>query len=545
MDAASSLFERARDALRRYDSATADQLERAWQRRPWTVTITGDDSLGELLTAVCGEWVASGPSLCVKRGPRARFRAVREDGTVEQHALALPGEDREILASRAAAAREEFGERVHAIEKVGTAVPLIVRRRPQWWQLWLWPFYLLLSWVYRRRLVAVERAVGAGDDARRDVEAAELELATTDARARQLRVRYGESLRAVASHRGVRELEIEVSDGPLPEGVELTTAAKDGVDLVLTAREAGAAIAKLAELAASGRAAALARQAREAITAAAAAMNERIARAEDDFRARLAKLEAMRIGDPEGFGQSVRARLRPSVIASVRATIEHASTHLGSELAQLSQEWIGAIAGTADADALSAAVERIEVSAPNVTQRIADEVRLLVSNAVAGIAHDLYPELVAAMRPHGLPEPPRGARIEVEPVELLPSLGGTGAKLGGTLNRLTGLFRGFDAKKLDTREKAHARLEHMKEIAHAELLDAEPKLHDAISAAIGEELGTLVAMQQQWLDTAQIAEREAVVREREQLAQVAAQRDAAFRAADDLADELARTGRAA
>jgi hypothetical protein len=532
-----SLFGRARDALRRYDSAAAGELERELAARPWVVAIARDDTLGEVITAVCGEWIAGDVAVRMRRGPRAKFRAVKPDGTVEAHALALPGDDRDVLASRATAAREELDQRQTAIEKVGSSVPLIVRRPPRWWQLWLWPAYWILSWWYRRRLVEVERAVGAGDDARRGVETAELELATADARARQLRVRYGESLRAVAS--AARELELEVSEGPLPEGVVLTTSI-ESADLVLPARAAGAALARLDELAAQAREVTLARRAKDAITLAAAAMNDRLSRAEDEFRARFSKLEAMRIGDPDGFSQNVRARVRPQLVASVHALIEHASSHLGGELARLGTEWIGSIAGAADGDALAAVVERIEVSAPNVTQRIADEVRLLVGNGAAGVAHDLYPALVAAMKPHGLPEPPRGERVAVAPIEMLESLGGSGAKLGGALKKLTGLFKGFDAKRADTREKAHARLEHLKEVAHADLLDAEPKLHDAITAAITGELATLVALQQQWLEAAHAAEREAVIREREALAQVAAERDAAFRDADSLADELAR-----
>jgi len=549
-----SLFERSRDALRRYDSAAAAELDREWEKRPWVIAVTRDDTLGEVLTAVCGEWIAGDTAIRVRRGARAKFRGVKPDGTIEAHALALPGDDREILASRAAAAREELDERQVAIWKVGSSVPLLIRRRPQWWQIWLWPAYWILSWWYRRRLVEVERAVGAGDDARRGVESAELELATSDARARQLIVRYGESLRAVAGN--ATQLQIEVSEPPLPEDVELVIARRAdavsdalvdamAVDLTLPAREAGASLAKLGELAAQARATTLARRAKDAITAAAAAMNDRIARAEDDFRARFAKLEAMRIGDPEGFSQSVRARVRPQLVASVHALIEHASAHTDGELARLGEEWIGSIAGAADGDALGAVVERIELSAPNVTQRIADEVRLLVTNGVSGIAHDLYPELVAAMKPHGLPEPARGVRVEIAAVEIVPSLGGSGAKLGGALKKLTGLFKGFDGKRADTREKAHARLEHLQEVARAELLDAEPKLHEAITAALAGELATLITLQKQWLDAAQLAEREAVVREREELAQVAAERDSAFRDADWLADELARAAPAA
>ena len=66
MDAPSTLFERARDALRRYDSAAADELELAWKRTPWCVAIVEDAAMGEVLTAVCGEWIAGGPALRVR-----------------------------------------------------------------------------------------------------------------------------------------------------------------------------------------------------------------------------------------------------------------------------------------------------------------------------------------------------------------------------------------------------------------------------------------------------------------------------------------------
>jgi len=529
-----SLFERARDALRRHDAAAADELEAAWNKRPYIVAISGD--CAEVVSAAIGLKVGVRDAR-VRRGSRSRFRAVKEDGTSEEHALDAVPAERERLLDSVREAKQELDQRATAIEKAGSSVPIVVRRQPKWWQLWLWPLWFVLSWIYRRRLVAVERAVGAGDDARRGVEAAELELATSDTRAREVRARYAESLRAVAAT--AKSLEIEVADGPLAVGVELVTD-PDGADLVLPAREVGVALGRLDQIAAKARELALVRRAREVITAAGAALDKRLARAEEEFRTRLARFDAMRIGDVEGFVSVVTARVRPQIVAGVHALMEHAAVHLGSELTTLSTEWIGSIAGAADGDALSAVVERVEVSAPNVTQRIADEVRLLVANGVAGVVHDLWPELVAALEPHGLPPPAKAVKAEVPPVELLPSLGGSGAKLGGRLKRLTGLFKGFDSKRTDARESAHARLEHLKEVANAELLDAEPRLHEAIAAAIAGELGQLIALQQTWLERAMTKEREAVVKDREGLAAVAAARDAAFRDADALADELAR-----
>jgi len=528
-----SVFERARDALKRYDAASAAELGRAWEQRPWIVAITGDGT-GEVVSAVCGEKVSLTAAARIQRGVRTQFRAVREDGRSEEHALATRGHDHDLLAARAADAREELAKHHTAIERVASTVPVIVRRKPPWWQLWLWPIYWLLRRLNRQRLVEVDHAVAAGDDARRVVEAAELELASADVRAKQLRASYGELLRRLARADGVRELVIEVAEGPLPEGVELVTGEREDADLVLPAREAGVKLVQLAELAAQAREVALARKAREAITAAAKAMDDKLARAEDDFRARLAKLEAMRIGDVEGFVRAVTARLGPKLVAGIHAALEAAQAQLGAELTKLQQEWLGSIAGAPDSEELGDVVERIDLSAPNVTQQIADGVRLVVENGVNSTANELYPDILAAMKPHGLPEQ-RNRHIVTATVELLPSLGGAEGKQGGTLKKLAGLFKGFDSKKSDARERAEARIEHFREVASAELLDGEPRLHAALASAIGGELTVLAALQQKWLEDALEKERAAVARERESLTQVAAARDAAYRDADSLA----------
>ena len=528
-----TVFERACDALKRYDAVSAGELERAWKKRPWVVVIAGDGA-DEVVAAVCGEKVSGAAMVRIQRGVRTQFRAVRADGRSEEHALASRGDDHDLLAARAADARDELAKHHVAIERVATAVPVIVRRKPQWWQFWLWPIYLVLRRLYRHRLVDVDAAVTAGDGARRVVEAAELELASADARARQARARYADSLRKLATTAGVRELVIEVADGPLAEGVELVVGERDDADVTLSPREAGVRLVQLAELASQAREAALARKAREAITAAAKAMDDKLTRAEDDFRARLAKLDAMAIGDIDGFVQAVTARLRPLIVSGVHAVLEQAQAHLGTELGKLQQEWTSSIAGASDGEDLSDVIERVDVSAPNVTQRVADEVRLLVNNGIDGVARDLYPQIVAAMKPHGLPEQ-HNRHIVVAAVELLPSLGGAEAKLGGTLKKLAGLFKGFDSKKSDARERAHERVDHLRDVANAELLDAEPRLHAVLASAIGGELTVLAGLQQQWLAGALDEERAAVTRERESLTQIAATRDAAYRDADSLA----------
>jgi hypothetical protein len=177
-------------------------------------------------------------------------------------------------------------------------------------------------------------------------------------------------------------------------------------------------------------------------------------------------------------------------------------------------------------DQLKQAVQRIEASAPLDAKRIADEVRLLVMGGAAGAAYDMAPELLVTLKPHGLEEKPPKAAPPLPAIELLPSLtNASPAKLSGAAGWLTGLFRSFETRRADVMQKAHARMEHLRQIASSEILDAEPKLAQLIDRALDAFLMAAIARQEAWLDHAMTLERDAVANEGAQLAPLALMRD--------------------
>lgn len=152
---------------------------------------------------------------------------------------------------------------------------------------------------------------------------------------------------------------------------------------------------------------------------------------------------------------------------------------------------------------------------------------MLVMGGASGVARDVYPEVVSALRAYGLPDEYLGPLTEapsIASVPILPSLANPSQpKIGGTW--LGGLFKAFDARKAEAREQAHARGEHLREVAAAELLDAEPKLHAAIGQALAGHLSRAIEAQREWHAGALVAEHAAVAEERRKLGPLVAARD--------------------
>jgi hypothetical protein len=123
-------------------------------------------------------------------------------------------------------------------------------------------------------------------------------------------------------------------------------------------------------------------------------------------------------------------------------------------------------------------------------------------------------------------------------LEVLPRLSTTPiGKLSGQW--LGGLFQSFDTRRTAVREKAHALIERIRELASAELLDVEPQLHAAIVQALALQLVAACERQASSLAAALAAERAAIAAERAQLAPVVEQRDRAHAILLDLRAELA------
>lgn len=539
---------------------SAGKLQRIWVKAPLCVAIGGPvTARTELWNFLCDKKVFDPESrptesapLHVRRGKQTRFKATRDDGTVEEHVLPAEQADDDAMRMRAEATKGEVGERKLALERIEKALPRVARARPRGLMIWLWPIWWLITRRQRRMLAERKFSEIAYDQAcdARDVAVKELEAAET--RIRRERSRFFEMLRSLASGpplgSNVRDVLLELGEGPLPEGVELielarTTQASDVDAVFLVERDIVHAphtddspatpigktsdvIPQLLILLGRARSLAIARRAHVEITQPLTNLDDEITDTEEGFRVRIERLEAMQILDEQEFATAELAKVRPQVSQSIHAVIEHAAHHLGGELQRLGEEWQRAVALATNSDELKLAVQRIEASAPLDAKRIAEETRMLAVGGAAGSAHDLFPELLAALKPHGLEEkPPREAPV-LPPIEILPSLtNASPSKLSGAAGWLTGLFRSFETKRADVGAKAEARMKHVREVALAEILDVEPKLRTAIEQALHQMMLAAIARQVEWLDKTLALEREAVSREGIALAPLARMRD--------------------
>jgi hypothetical protein len=540
----------------------AGELDKIWVRAPLSVAIGGTVlARSELFNYLCGKVVLDPQTrpivgcagLRIRRGRGTRFKAIRDDGTTEEHVLPPEQAEDDALRMRAQATEAEVKDRKLSLQRIEKALPRAARARPRGIKIILWPIWWLLTRRHRRMLADrgfTEIAYDQACDAR---EAAKRELEEAEQRIRVQRGRFFESLRAVSSGpplgANVREVELVLGEGPLPEGVELieltrSSQATEQVDAVFLAEkdrlhaphtkdghvlEVGKiedVIPVLPALLGKARAIVIARRARAVIQPALALLDDDVNDTEEGFRIRVERLEAMQILDADEFARAELAKIRPQISQSVHGVIEHGAAHLGAELARLGQEWQAGIAMAQTKEALEQAVQRIQASAPLDAKRIAEEVRLLVMGGAAGAAYDLYPELLAALKPHGLEEKPPKAAPPLPAIELLPSLTNVSpAKLSGAATWLTGLFRSFETRRADVTQKAQARMDHLRGVANAEILDVEPKLFNLVERALNAFMLTAIARQEAWLDSAMTLERETVANEGSKLAPLARARD--------------------
>lgn len=551
-------------------------IDLAWVRAPLTVAIGGTVAArSELFNYVCNRKVldpATRPLGCaalrIRRGKQTKMIAIRDDGSTESHVLATEQADDDALRMRAAATKSTVDERKLALERVERALPRLARARPRGIMIWLWPVWWLLTRRHRRALAERRFTEIAYDQAAEAQTIAEQELEKSVNRIRVERARFFESLRALSSGLSlggtVREVVLDLGEGPLPEGIDLLELTRpqagEQVDAIFLvekdalyaphtsggdAPKVGAfadVIPHLLLLLGRARALVLARRARDEIEPLLATLDDDITDTEEGFRVRIERLEAMQIMDPEEFAQAELAKVKPQVSQSIHAVIEHAAAHLGSELVRLGSEWATALSITQNNDQLKHAVGRVEVSAPLDAKRIAEEVRTLIVGGASGAAHDIFPDLLATLRPYGLDERGPQAVPPLPPIEILPSLTNAQAsKLSAGL--LGGLFKSFESRRLDVQTKAEARIAHLREVAMAEILDAEPRLRTVIEGVLHQQLRAALERQVKWLDRTLAAEREQVAREGIALAPLARMRDRVRSDYNALVDGIAQLER--
>src|SRR6185437_4092357 len=128
----------------------------------------------------------------------------------------------------------------------------------------------------------------------------------------------------------------------------------------------------------------------------------------------------------------------------------------------------------------------------------AEDARLLVMGGVAGCVRDLFPEVAAPLRKHGLPEELARARSPAPPLPQVPvlrSLVSPREMNVGSAGWFGALFRSLDSRLGDIRDKVEQQISRLEQVAVAEMRDAEPKLRAAIEHALADELAAAIERQ--------------------------------------------------
>lgn len=506
---------------------TAHEIDRTWRRTPYVVAFDGDvKTRTELVNSLCGERLldpfarALGSTpLKLRHGDRL---VVHVGGRELEPPSAAPRDDE---------ARRLVAEAEDAEHETQRALPAVVQKRPAVWAFWLWLMRAIFLLTHREKLASLTAQQHATAEARK-------RLAIVEDREKQ------ERAARELFYRDVRALsEIEIALPNIPEGVELVEMAGDA-DLRIDAGEK-LELDHLLDAAKAARAENLAARARYALEKARGGVEEELARADSVLTQRIAQVEAYALTtERTRYTAAQLERIKPQILASTTAVMEHASTHMLSGLAELSQQWVSTIAGSTNADELKSAIAKIEDQWIPAPQQLAEEVRMLVAGGVGGVARDLYTEVVSPLRAHGLPEqhlatPKRAPAVEAVPI--LSSLANPSMKkVGGSW--FTGLFKSFETRRSEVREQVHARVEHLREVAAAELLDAEPKLHAAIGQALAVELGRALDLQREWYAERLASEQAAVEAERTKLLPLFTVREKIEDQLGFLASTLTRSG---
>ena len=495
----------------------ASEIERAAKREPWLLGIRGD----ELADRTALFDYLSGGGLLTAREPgcamirlrhagRTGFVAFREQGPPEELSMLT------ALENAKRSPRERVTER-HLMPKPKGGL----RRALAW-------LGSLVARMFGRRPPQLPPPVMAPD-----VFVARLRALATEPAA------------------GVVEVVLHVANGPLSPNIEVVELSEFSVtgqlDAVLVVAgdqlcapdrertpigEPRRAVAALPELLETARAIKLVGRALEATAQIITAVDAEDRAAAADHAGRIADLEDMRVANPAAFAHDQIARVRAQIIPSVAMVMQHVATHLGGDLVQLGSEWRTAIERVSTGSELGSAVAKINETSAASVRRIAEDVRVLVMGGVGGCVRDLFADVVAPLRRHGLPEElarPRGDAPPLPRVPVLPSLAQPTATKVGSAGWFGALFRSVEARRSDIREKVEHHIAHLEEVANAEMRDAEPALHAAVESALAGELEAAIERQRVWLDGAIAAEQAEFALQREAVAERTARIDAARR----------------
>jgi hypothetical protein len=465
--------------------------------------------------------------------------------------------------------------------------------RPPWWAIWRWLALWLVAWRTRsRRLLPPAGASVAPGEASAGVQAAPAgpmsamsavtsrvrSIARTVARATHLgdrRQQLVDALRAWSADEAIERLFVEVEGGPLPDKVvviELPSRADarsldavvadaclvacaehgfamtDQLETVLTivphlfvvgsalpvgcdpsVRLLGsfqAAAPALGQAAMVERAYTAGQRASALLSSACLTLDRLISDAETGFRARIQRLEALRIASPDDYTATALARIRDAVVEHAHHRILRALGQLDGAIERHGGEWAARLRDAPSADALRTVAAQLDQESAAVLQAAQTVAHRALIGELTEYAHARYHELVSALR--------RGSsRVDAVPSWLTIDVGFgdpmSGTKLGTVASRLTSLFRSLDALKADAIAQLEQRIAKLRQVAGANLRDAEPRLEPAVTGTLAIALRAEVERHTAWLDGELAREQLAIDAERAQITALALVRDRATR----------------
>jgi len=591
VELARAAVRRLADAAPAADDARAAlaRIERVGLGPPYTIAVAGDPAArGELLDWLAGErlFAPDRPEpdrilVDLRRGPATSLRARRRDGSVEERTLASTRKSAAPREPRRRAARDD--DRAETRRTIGAsalddgwelseAATTALDRRPPWWAVWRWVARWWRGWRTRRALLPAPggSAIAAGEP----LGAVPRGFANTIARDKRPEPRrdFVAALSACLADAAVERLFIEIAGGELPDKVvviELPSGASAraldavGADACLVAcgargfamtdqlatvldvlphvfvldggppgndpriRRLGgfaAAAARLVDLATIERTLAVGQRAAAALAAGSAALDAAITRTETGFRTRLDRLERLRVGPADDHVATALAQARPVLVGQVQQLLRRSLDLFDRAIAELGDGWTARLGEAASIDALRTAAAAIDDESPAALQAAQATAHRALVDGLTQHARAHYHELVGALR-RGTSRDnavPAWLTAEVEIAELTSS-----TSLGSVAPRLTSLFRSLDALRAEALAQLDQRIARLRQLASANLLDAEPRLEPAVTGVLGIALRGEVERHASWLEAELARERVAIDTERAQLAVLALARDTA------------------
>lgn len=525
--------------------------------------------------------------LDLRGGPATSLRARRRDGSVEERVLERPGAGAAGDERPPHRARRRDGRAAtvlaqddpafrEAVALSAEPATTMLSRRPPWWAVWRWIALWWRTWWFRRRAPQLPAAAGASVAVAGEPSApARRGFANTVARGKrgEARPAFVAALSACLADDLVERLFLEVAGGRLPEtvvvidlpsradaraldaiGADACLVACGGRGLAMTeqletvlevvphlftlgdeaAGERDPRVRRLAGFAAAAeqliaiatieRVLAVGHRAVAALATGSAVLDAAISHAENEFRSRIDRLEALRVGDPDARVADGLARIRPALVGQVKQLLRRSLDLFDSAIAELGEAWTARIAEASSTDALRAAAAQIDEDSPAALQAAQTTAHRALVDGLTERARAHYHQLVGELR-RGTPRDdaaPPWLTAEVEIAGLTSS-----TSLGTVAPRLTSLFRSLDALRGEALAQLEQRIARLRQLANANLLDAEPRLEPAATGALAVALRGEVERHAAWVEAELARERMAIDAERAELARLAIARDTA------------------